>query len=228
MTLTPRQRTKINAALCLLDDNGYDAQTVIHMATQLNKDGKDHRTAYETALNAYLAEEPDIFPAISKALRLVDASDDATVDQYDAALSVYATTGDDSSLNALAPMIAQDSLALALREGEITQEEAAGHNLKKALGFEPGPALQEAVTAMAQQSSDQQASQPQQAQQWRQPDQMPVTQVGKAPAPSHLNGSQVSVSGPTGYVAPRARAAWARETLQPGSQGYPTGDAQGV
>jgi len=32
MTLTTRQRTKVNAALCLIHDNGHDANAVIGLA----------------------------------------------------------------------------------------------------------------------------------------------------------------------------------------------------
>jgi hypothetical protein len=215
MTLTARQRTKINAALCLLHDNDHDAKSVIDMANNLVRSGQDPRSAYEAALNSYLANEPAMLPTISMVLRLVDASDDATVDQYDAALSTYATSGDDTELNALAPMIAEDSLALAVRDGEITQEEAANGDLTKALGFEPGPALEQAVAAMGDQPSDQAAPE-QQSQQWRQSEQSPVSQLANAPpAQTVTNSSQVSLGGATGVVAPNAAKHWAANTSHP-------------
>lgn len=209
MTLTARQRTKINAALCLIHDLGHKASDVINLANQHIRGGTDPRTAYERSLNTFLGNAPDLMPVVSKVLRLVDASDDKTVDQYDAALDSYIATGDDSSINALAPTIAEDSLALAVREGELTQEEADSGDLAKALGFEPGPALQEAVNP--DQPTGEQASVPQQqpAQAWQQQSQ----QGGNAPgALSLTNSSQVSLGGPTGYVALAARAKIARET----------------
>ena len=205
MTLTARQRTKINAALCLIHDNGHDADAIIHVANTLMKQGADTRSAYEDALNAFVGEEPALLPVIAKVHRLVDASDDGTVDQYDAALSEYVDTGDDSSINALAPMIAEDSIALALKDGEITQEEADSGDLSKALGFEPGPALQEAMANSAQ------ADQPGQ-----QSEQPATPQIGDAPGPSFVNGSQVGASiAPTGMVAAGAARNWAANTNQP-------------
>ena len=231
MEVTARQRTKINAALCLIHDNGYDASPVIKLANELMKD-VDTRTAYQLALNDFLSNVPDLAPVVSKVLNLVDASDDTTVDQYDTALSEYVTSGDDSTLKALAPMIAEDSLALALQKGDITPEEAANGDMAKALGFEPGPALQEAVAARAEKSSNQQPesgqeqAQPPQPNQpmWQPRGQLAVPQLGEAPAPQpFINGSQVSLcGGPTGFVAMGARAKIARETGPPTA---PAGEA---
>jgi len=230
MTLTARQRTKINAALCLLHDNGHNASAVIGVANRLIQDGKDPRSAYEAALNTFLSTEPAMLPAVSKVLKLVDASDDKTVDQYDAALSTYVSTGDDTEINALAPTIAADSIALALRDGEITEEEAASGDIEKALGFEPGPALQEAVAAMGEQQTEQQPQAQQDQQQWRHPEQPAAPQLGDAPATVNAtNSSQVAPGfGATGFVARGSQLAWARETLEPGSPGYPAPDAATV
>jgi hypothetical protein len=225
MTLTARQRTKINAALSLIYDNGYDAKGVIDRANGLIHSGQDPRSAYEKALNQFMVSEPALTPVISKVLKLVDASDDRTVDQYDAALSIYVSTGDDKALVGLAPMIAQDSLSLAVRDGEITAKEAASGDLAKALGFEPGEALVAAVTANAQEADTQAQSQAQQWH-WSKPDEAP--QIGAAPlTESFTNGSQVSLGGgAAGFVARGAQQARARETMQPGSGGYPSADAQ--
>jgi hypothetical protein len=171
----------------------------------------------------FIQTEPALLPTINKAHALVDASDEASVDKYDAALSDYVTTGDNSSLNSLAPMIAEDSLALAVKNGEITQEEADSGDLGKALGFEPGPALVEAMAARAEQSNEQQqeAAKPNQPEYplGQQADkQTKAPQLGDAPAqqPSFVNGSQVgAASAPTGMVAPGAARNWARNTDQP-------------
>jgi hypothetical protein len=218
MTLNARQRTKINAALCLIHDNGFDADSIIHVANELMKQGSDTRSAYEDALNAFIGEEPALLPVVSKMHRLVDASDDATVDQYDAALSEYVTTGDDSSVNALAPIIAEDSIALALKDGEITQEEADSGDLAKALGFEPGPALREVMGTGEEQRSGEQEQQPdtKQEQTWKEPFQPPTAQLDQAPAPAFVNGSQVgSNMAPTGMVAAGAARNWAMNSGQP-------------
>lgn len=207
MTLTARQRTKINAALCLIYDNGHDAKAVIAHANSLTREGQDPRSAYEAALNGYLENQPALPPVIGKVLNLLDASDDRTVDQYDAALSDYATTGDQGSLTALAPMIAKDSLALAVHNGDLTQEEADSGDLSKVLGFEPGAALQEAYA-----SADQQP-QPQPSQRFGFGQQSAAPTLENAsPAPDYGNGSQVSASdSPTGTVAPNSARLWAMD-----------------
>lgn len=209
MTLTTKQRTKVNAALCLIHDNGHDPNTVIKRANELKRGGLDPRSAYEQSINDFLATNPGLMPVISKVLRLVEASDESTVEKYDAALSTYVATGDDSSLNALAPTIAADSLALAMREGEITQEEADSGDLSKALGFEPGALLQEAAGTIEQPPT---IDQPQE-----QPAIRPTTpQIGAAqpnPRPNIVNSSQVSYSAsPTGIRGPKAQLRWERET----------------
>jgi hypothetical protein len=218
MTVTSRHRTKINAALCLIHDNGFDAKPVIKVAHELMKK-IDARTAYELAINDFLTNVPDLTPVISKALNLVDASDDPTVDQYDAALSEYVTSGDNSSLKALAPMIAEDSLALAVKNGEITQEEADSGEVAKALGFEPGPALAEAVAARGAQTGEQQSNEAQDPPQPNQPAWQPqvkakAPQLGdrpSSPAQIAVNGSQLSFgNSPTGVVA----AGWARNVAR--------------
>ena len=94
MNLTARQRTKINAALCLLHDNGHNAKGIIRVANELVAGGVDTRTAYEMALNNYMPLAADLAPVVSKIFRLVEASDDRTVDQYDSALSEYVSSGD--------------------------------------------------------------------------------------------------------------------------------------
>jgi hypothetical protein len=216
MTLTTRQRTKVNAALCLIHDNGHDAKPVIKLANELAKE-VDTRTAYELALNEFLANVPTLAPIISKIIKLVDASDDGTVDQYDAALSQYVTTGDDSTLNSLAPMIAEDSLALAVRDGEITQDEADSGDLSKALGFEPGPAMVEAIAARADQSEEGPPEPSQPA--WQPKAQADRPQLGEAASgrqPEFVNGSQVGAAiAPTGMVAAGAARNWVRNTGQP-------------
>jgi hypothetical protein len=219
MTLTTRQRTKVNAALCLIHDNGHDASAIIKVAKAMTKE-VGTRKAYELALNDFIRTQPDLHPAIAKMHKLVDASNDATVDQYDTALSEYVSTGDDSSLNALAPTIAEDSLALAVRDGEITQEEADSGEVAKALGFEPGPALIEAVAARAEQANEQQPGAVQEQPKPNQPMWQSKTQADKAPqlgdapaspAQSAVNGSQQAFgNSPTGMVA----AGWARNVAR--------------
>jgi hypothetical protein len=87
---------------------------------------------------------------LSKVTRLVEASDAATVAKYDVALSAYIATGDGSQLTALAPMIAQDSVALAVKNGELKEGSLTGDSIEAALGFPMGEAsLAQAMAAPA-------------------------------------------------------------------------------
>jgi hypothetical protein len=211
MKLNPRQRAKVNAALCLIHDNGYDAKPIIRNATELMK-SVDARTAYELALNDFLRAEPAMLPSIAKAHNLINASDGATIDKYDAALSDYVSTGENHALKALAPMIAEDVLALAVKDGDITQDEANRGDLAKALGFEPGAALVEAL-GDHNEPSDQAQEQPA----YSLKVEADVPQLGEAPAiNSPVNGSQVgAASAPTGMIAAGAAKNWARNTAAP-------------
>lgn len=198
MTLTVKQRAKINAALCFIHDNGHDASTITAMARSTLSNGSDPRSAYEKALNAFADANPALLPALSKVVGLIEASDDATAAQYDIALSGYIQSGDDSAVRALAPMIAQDMAALAARRGEAAPEFS--------------PEFQEAAaTALAQPVVEHRTSSfafdIQTA---------PETVAGRAVVGRDTDGSpmvrttsQISMGGSvTGVVAPKARAAW--------------------
>ena len=134
MGLNQRQRVKINAALSMIYAGGYDAQTVITWAKEYRSKGYDQRRAYEQALNEFAAGQPEIAPAMVKFTRLIQASDEQSVAQYDHALSTYIQTGDNSGMEALGPMIARDSVALAVRSGEL-QGGVTPENVEAALGF---------------------------------------------------------------------------------------------
>lgn len=122
MALTVRQRTKINAALCMIHDCGHDASTVTALARGMMSGGLDARIAYQRALNRFAESNPTILPDLQRVVGLVEASDDTTVAKYDAAVSNYIETGDDTEMRTLAPMIAQDMTALAARRGEERPE----------------------------------------------------------------------------------------------------------
>jgi hypothetical protein len=211
MTLTARQRVAVNAALAIIYDKDHDAKGVIQQANTLIAQGKDPASAYEAALNSFVDGQPSLMPAISHMFRLVEASDDKTVDQYDAALDTYLHTGDEMALRDLAPTIAQDSLALAVRDGEITQEEAANGELAKALGFQPGEALVQVVADGKHVPEPQPEAAPQQ---FQFSDKATAPKIEQAPPPSDY-GSQQSVGGSaipvTGMVAPKAAQLWARD-----------------
>lgn len=150
MGLTTKQRVKVNAALSLIYAQGYDAETVINWAKEYAANGYDARRAYERALNDFGNSQPDAMAGLSKVTRLVEASDAATVAKYDVALSAYIATGDGSQLTALAPMIAQDSVALAVKNGELKDGSLTGDSIEAALGFPMGEvSLAQAIAAPA-------------------------------------------------------------------------------
>src|SRR5437868_11295854 len=149
MTLSIKQRAKVNAALCIIHDEGGNANAVTEMARTLTGTGLNSVKAYERALNDYVASNPTLGTAIGKVVNLIEASSPATVARYDEAITGYINTGDDSALVALAPMIAEDSIALAIHNGEITEADRGADALATAFGFEPGPVMREAAATSA-------------------------------------------------------------------------------
>ena len=149
MTPTDKQLTPFDAVLACISAAGYDPNAAINAADADIKAGVPVLTAYSRALNSYVSTLPaETQGTIGKIARLVAASDDATIAQYDAAIEAYnASEGnDESAIEALFPMMAQDGLALALHNREITQAEIdRGEGIAAALGYEPSP---EAVAAL--------------------------------------------------------------------------------
>lgn len=138
-TLTTKQRAKANAALCLIHSQGGDPSAVTRLAAQYRSIGNDDRTAMELALSSYADGNPGLLPAMQRVTELIEASDDRTTAAYDQALSAFIQTGDDSALVAMAPTIQADALALAVRSGELTAEEAQEEGAAGfALGFDFG------------------------------------------------------------------------------------------
>ena len=202
--LTNKQRVKVNAALAIIHSNGGNASAVTAHAKALQRSGHDARSGFETALNAAMATSPELSNEISKTIRLIEASDDATVAQYDSALTAYNHSGSDAQLKALAPMIARDSAALAIRNGETTQADIANGGLAAALGYEPDDAM--AAAAMEAPAFTQA---PGQAFAFT-----GGTPASNAPARSkdaYVNGTQKSTFGPGGYSSPKTGAALARQ-----------------
>jgi hypothetical protein len=190
--LNIKQRAKINAALCIIHDNGFDADAVVELSRAVMATGVPIHTAYERALTSFVTENPDTGPVISKMLALVEASDSATIAQYDSALSHYIETGDNAAMVALAPTIAADSIALAIQNGEITEAEAASGGLGLALGFDPGPVLLAAASPEPAPLPDPPAS---------------TLGLKDAPRATFDPSSQVSPVAGSGYVTPKGRAA---------------------
>jgi hypothetical protein len=143
--LTNKQRVQINTALAIVHASGHNASDITTEAKAYQLQGHSHVKAYEYALSTFTRANPYMAPAIQKTIALVGASSDATVARYDHAVQRYNETGNDDAIEALAPMMAQDSVALAIRNGEITQADLANGGIETALGFAPT----EAMTAAA-------------------------------------------------------------------------------
>ena len=151
--LTNKQRVKVNAALSVIHAMGYDANEVTAQAKAIMATGHDARTAYERALNQFAGSNQETADGLRKITRLVEASDAQTVAQYDHALNEYIATGSEAALDALAPTIAADSIALAIHLGEMTEADVAGGGLAMALGFEPAPEMAAVVAELHQPAS---------------------------------------------------------------------------
>jgi hypothetical protein len=203
--LTHKQRVKVNAALASIHAHGHDASAVTGLAKQLQASGHDARSSFEFALNRFADSNPDMGDMLGKITRLVEASDAATVHWYDQALGHYNQTGDDSGISALAPMIAQDSVALAIRSGEMSEADLATDGLETALGFAPSDAMVHAATAAPAPAPAQRASFSFRA---------PPPGAPSAPR-SFVNGTQHGAVGTTGIKAPKTGAALAREVGVP-------------
>jgi hypothetical protein len=184
MGLTIKQRVKVNAALSLIHANGYDAQTVVAWAKEYERTGYDPRRAFERALNDFGDSQPEVMAGMTKVTRLVEASDVATVAKYDGALSAYIATGDGSQLTALVPMMARDSVALAVKNGELADGSLSGASIEAALGFPMGEvSLAQAMDPTASQAAP------------AAPAAEPATAAPQAPAPAAARQSFAFASG---------------------------------
>lgn len=213
--LTNKQRVKANAALAIIHSSGGDASAVTAHAKQLRALGHPARKAYEIALTSAVATAPDLSASIERSLRLIEASDHATVALYDRALTSYNETGSEAELQALAPMMARDSATLAIRMGETTHEEIANGGLAAALGFDPGDDMIAAAMASPPAPAAPSAS-------------FAFKSDGGPSASgaphSYMNGSQAGPFESKGYSSPKTGEALARQVGIPMAM-VKTGDA---
>ena len=166
MTPTDKQLTTFDAVLTCISAAGYDPTVAERAAEADIAAGVSPLTAYSRALNSYVSTLPaETQGTIGKIAKLVAASDDATIAQYDAAISAYHASGgtDESAIEALYPMMAQDGLALALNNGEITQAEIdRGEGIAAALGYQPVPEQVAALRSAAPEAAPAPQTAPQQ------------------------------------------------------------------
>ena len=157
--LTPRQRTAVNAVLALIHSGGHNASAISQQAKAQATKGVPLKAAYDRAVEGFMAATPDMAGPIAKVARLVMHSDDATIAQYDRALASYIANGDETALNALAPIVARDSIALAIRAGELPAGATGPDALTAALGTEASADMVAALNAPAPADSAPQTAQ---------------------------------------------------------------------
>jgi hypothetical protein len=139
--LTHRQRVKVNAALAIIHGNGHDASAVSRQAKASALNGLSLQQGYEAALNSFIQSNPAMGNEIARTIAVIGASDDATVNSYHHALTEYNATGSIVAMSAMLPTMARDSVALAIRNGEITAADVANGGVETALGFTPSDAM---------------------------------------------------------------------------------------
>lgn len=123
--LTTKQRASINAALATIHVSGHDVAALQQQVRSATARGKPAYAAYKAVLGSFAKASPDIAPILIQTDRLIEASDDATVERYDKALTAFIQTGDETHVNALEGMVRADSIALAVRDGHLSSEDAA-------------------------------------------------------------------------------------------------------
>jgi hypothetical protein len=158
--LNNRQRVTVNAALSMIALHGHNPRSVQAAAKQHIAKGMPANQAYSAALEAFASNVPAIRETLATVIALTTNSDEATLGQYDAAISHFNETGDNSKLDALGPMIVEDYKALLVRNGQATAEELADAewDAAEALGFDQSaiaaepwtPAPEELAAADAQ------------------------------------------------------------------------------
>jgi hypothetical protein len=155
--MTKRQGVKINAALSMIYSEGYEAQTVVDWARGYQRQGYPMAKSYERALNEFIGGQPKMQAQLVRINRLLEASDDASIDKYESALAQYVETGDGSAIEALAPMIARDGVELARRNGDLQDGAVTAASIEAALGF---PMAEQYVQAAASEAGSAPTSAP--------------------------------------------------------------------
>jgi hypothetical protein len=132
--MTKRQGVQINALLSMIYSQGYEAQHVVDWARNYQREGYPMAKSYERAINEFIGGQPELGKAMQRMSALIQASDDTSIDKYEAALAQYIEHGDGSGIEALAPMMARDSVELARRNGELPDGAITAANVEAALG----------------------------------------------------------------------------------------------
>ncbi|ODP36202.1 hypothetical protein [Sphingomonas turrisvirgatae] len=166
----PKQRAQINAALCVAHEAGKDVAPIQRRAQTIMATGHDPWRAYKAAIGEFAKANPALRPAMARIDALIEASDATTVAKYDSALSTYIRTGDEAAVAGLEPMMRADMTALAVRNGEISADDAAAGRVNWAglgMGWDDGKPQQFAFATPPQGTAEQRPA--------------PATQAGPIP-----------------------------------------------
>jgi hypothetical protein len=90
-TLSPRQSTKVKAALSLIAVHGHNPRMVQKQAQASIASGTPANIAYKNALDAFATRAPALRSTLEIAVDLIHHSDDATVATYERALTACNT-----------------------------------------------------------------------------------------------------------------------------------------
>lgn len=229
MNLNPRARIKVKAALSLIALHGHNPRPVQQKAQAHFKSGLNADQAYTLALNEFADRLPAIRPMLEIAMDLIQKSDEPTLEAYDATLSAYNDSGDESHLEAIAPMVLEDAKALAVLNG-ATADDVSDWDIYDALGYEDGASAE--VPDVPDIAAPMEGAAPAQAQPSQFQFQSPTPQAHAArPAAQPQQASQQPQQAPqyapgwsaTGYSPARARAA---QQAQSGNAGRPQTQAE--
>ncbi|MDG5489216.1 hypothetical protein NYR55_11385 [Sphingomonas sp. BGYR3] len=119
--------------------------------------------AHKAALVEFAKANPGLIPTMKRVDALIEASDSASVARYDSALSQYIRTGDEAAVAGLEPMMRADMAAIAVRNGEITAEDAAAGRVNWSalgMGWDEGKPQQFAFATAPQSAAEWQAAPP--------------------------------------------------------------------
>ena len=118
MSLSGRDRVKINAALVLLRDWGIDPAKVTGRAAAGINIGTPAKAAYERAFNALVADQPELQAPLMRLGQFVEATDERTLAGYSLALDRFIASGDRRTLDTIMPTVKADLAELAARTGD--------------------------------------------------------------------------------------------------------------
>lgn len=139
MSLSNRDRAKVNAALVMIRDAGHNPEDVTRIAQSIINTGAPTRQAYERAFNQFVEQVPAFLAPMQRLGQLIENTDLTTLARYNVGLERYIETGDAAALQSIMPTVQQDMATMAARSGD------AGY----ADGLDPAPATPAAPAAAA-------------------------------------------------------------------------------